>query len=200
MGTTVATNALLERQGERIAYVTTKGFRDILCIGDQSRPHIFDLKINRPGLLYESVVEIDERLHVRKENNSSEIPTSSSSSSSPTSSSSTSSSSSTPSSTPSSSSNKHIQKQGSGEEKVKVVVGITEEEVEILKVPDMNEVRKQLQEVLDTGIKSLAVAFMHSYTYSEHEKAVGKLAHEMGFTHVSLSSELMPMVCLPLLR
>ena len=62
MGTTVATNALLERKGERIAMVVTKGFKDCLEIGNQSRPKIFDLAIRKPEVLYEKVVEIDERV------------------------------------------------------------------------------------------------------------------------------------------
>lgn len=62
MGTTVATNALLERKGARSALLTTKGFRDLLRIGDQSRPNIFDLTMARPGVLPEAVVEIDERI------------------------------------------------------------------------------------------------------------------------------------------
>ncbi|KAL4881178.1 Hydantoinase B/oxoprolinase-domain-containing protein [Aspergillus karnatakaensis] len=62
MGTTVATNALLERKGARSALLTTKGFRDLLRIGDQSRPNIFDLSMARPGVLPEAVVEVDERL------------------------------------------------------------------------------------------------------------------------------------------
>ncbi|OAQ97969.1 hypothetical protein LLEC1_00534 [Akanthomyces lecanii] len=52
MGTTVATNALLERKGERVALITTKGFRDLLTIGNQSRPNIFDLSISRPGVFF----------------------------------------------------------------------------------------------------------------------------------------------------
>ncbi|KAH6605213.1 hydantoinase b oxoprolinase [Trichoderma cornu-damae] len=62
MGTTVATNALLERKGERVALVTTKGFRDLLAIGNQSRPQIFDLSASRPEVLYDCVVEVDERV------------------------------------------------------------------------------------------------------------------------------------------
>lgn len=62
MGTTVATNALLERKGERIALVVTKGFKDCLEIGNQSRPKIFDLAIRKPDVLYEKVIEIDERV------------------------------------------------------------------------------------------------------------------------------------------
>jgi 5-oxoprolinase (ATP-hydrolysing) len=62
MGTTVATNALLERKGERIALIVTKGFKDCLEIGNQSRPKIFDLAIRKPEALYERVIEIDERV------------------------------------------------------------------------------------------------------------------------------------------
>ena len=64
MGTTVATNALLERQGARTALVTTRGFKDLLAIGNQARPNIFDLAIEKPGALYETVVEVDERVRV----------------------------------------------------------------------------------------------------------------------------------------
>ncbi|MQA03204.1 MAG: 5-oxoprolinase [Streptosporangiales bacterium] len=62
MGTTVATNALLERRGERTALVITRGFRDALRIGYQERPRIFDRQIVLPELLYERVVEVDERV------------------------------------------------------------------------------------------------------------------------------------------
>ncbi len=62
MGTTVATNALLERKGERVLLLITQGFRDLLRIGTQARPALFDLHIKRPDLLYEQVAEIPERL------------------------------------------------------------------------------------------------------------------------------------------
>ncbi len=62
MGTTVATNALLERKGERTLLVTTRGFRDALRIGYQTRPRLFDLKIELPEMLYETVVEVEERV------------------------------------------------------------------------------------------------------------------------------------------
>ena len=62
MGTTVATNALLERKGDRTLLVTTRGFRDALEIGYQARPDIFAKKIVKPELLYETVVEVDERV------------------------------------------------------------------------------------------------------------------------------------------
>ncbi|WP_456386200.1 hydantoinase B/oxoprolinase family protein [Desulfolithobacter sp.] len=64
MGTTVATNALLERKGARCALLVTRGFRDILQIGYQDRPDLFDLEIRKPELLYEEVVEVDERLQI----------------------------------------------------------------------------------------------------------------------------------------
>jgi len=55
MGTTVATNALLERKGARMALLVTRGFRDLLQIGNQSRPRIFDLRVEKPDNLYEQV-------------------------------------------------------------------------------------------------------------------------------------------------
>ncbi|KAI7998879.1 5-oxoprolinase [Camellia lanceoleosa] len=64
MGTTVATNALLERKGERIALCVTRGFRDLLQIGNQARPNIFDLTVSKPSNLYEEVIEVDERVEL----------------------------------------------------------------------------------------------------------------------------------------
>src|SRR5579862_9373611 len=62
MGTTVATNALLERAGAKTLFVTTHGFADSVLIGDQARPDLFALTIVRPEPLYAGVVEADERL------------------------------------------------------------------------------------------------------------------------------------------
>ena len=62
MGTTVATNALLERKGARTLLVTTQGFADALAIGDQARPRLFDLDIHKPAPLYAGVIEAEERL------------------------------------------------------------------------------------------------------------------------------------------
>src|SRR5215211_3806520 len=62
MGTTVATNALLERRGERTLLLITKGFRDALRIGYQARPKIFAKKIVKPEILYDRVIEVDERV------------------------------------------------------------------------------------------------------------------------------------------
>ncbi|THU85545.1 hypothetical protein K435DRAFT_970661 [Dendrothele bispora CBS 962.96] len=61
-GTTVATNALLERKGVKSALMTTKGFKDLLHIGNQSRPKLFDLDVKKPDVLFEKVVEVDERV------------------------------------------------------------------------------------------------------------------------------------------
>ena len=61
MGTTVATNALLERKGDRVVLAITQGFKDALRIGYQNRPDIFALQIILPEMLYEEVVEIEER-------------------------------------------------------------------------------------------------------------------------------------------
>ena len=62
MGTTVATNALLERKGARTGLIMTRGFRDALLIGDQDRPQLFDLHIRKPEVLFEAVTEASERL------------------------------------------------------------------------------------------------------------------------------------------
>jgi len=67
MGTTVATNALLERKGDRTVLAVTRGFRDALRIGYQARPRLFDRNIVLPELLYERVVEIDERVSAKDE-------------------------------------------------------------------------------------------------------------------------------------
>lgn len=62
MGTTVATNALLERKGEPSALLVTEGFRDLLYIGNQTRPKLFDLNIAQPTVLYDEIVEVPERV------------------------------------------------------------------------------------------------------------------------------------------
>ena len=155
MGTTVATNALLERQGERVALVTTQGFRDLLKIGTQARPEIFDLEIKRPSMLYEHVVEIDERVVL--ENEYAEASASAS--------------------------NSH--------ERAK---GIAGENLVIEQAPNKAAVISQLKPLLDKGIKSLAIVFLHSYTYPAHETVVAGWARDLGFEQVSLSSEVLPMV------
>uniref|UniRef100_A0A6A7FY14 5-oxoprolinase-like n=4 Tax=Hirondellea gigas TaxID=1518452 RepID=A0A6A7FY14_9CRUS len=150
MGTTVATNALLERKGERMALAVTKGFRDLLHIGNQARPNIFDLEIVCPEVLYEAVVEVRERLLPLQDEQQDE----------------------------------HITK----------VMGSTGEELLLLQELDEDLLRTELAEVRAKGVTSLAVLLLHSYTYQKHERRVGEIATELGFTHVSLSSAVSPMV------
>ena len=164
MGTTVATNALLERKGEPIALVVTKGFKDCLAIGNQSRPDIFDLAIQKPEVLYQRVVEIDERVTLEDyaedpTRNKTEVPS--------------------------------VEEANATAELVR---GLSGEAVRILTRPDEARIRTQLQEVYDAGLRSIAVCLMHGYTFPRHEALVGRLAREIGFAHVSLSHALMPMI------
>lgn len=166
MGTTVATNALLERKGERIAMVVTKGFKDCLVIGNQSRPKIFDLAIRKPDVLYSEVVEVTERVTLEDYAED-----------------------------PHRNATKVDAKAGAAEAKqADLVMGLSGEAVRILQRPEEETIRKQLQEIYDKGIKSIAVCLMHAYTFPDHEAVIGKIAEDIGFTHISLSSELMPMI------
>ncbi|KAK4991904.1 hypothetical protein LTR50_001523 [Elasticomyces elasticus] len=164
MGTTVATNALLERKGENIALVVTKGFKDCLEIGNQSRPNIFDLAIRKPDVLYKTVIEIDERVTLE---DYAEDPTRQETEA------------------------KSTEEVGKDAELVK---GLSGEAVRILKRPNHGTIKEQLQQVYDSGLRSIAVCLMHGYTYPHHEALVGRIAKEIGFQHVSLSHELMPMI------
>jgi 5-oxoprolinase (ATP-hydrolysing) len=131
MGTTVATNALLERKGDRTALAITRGFADQLRIAYQNRPHIFARRILLPELLYESVIEIDERVTA---------------------------------------------------------------EGEVLRSVDLGAARRDLQRAFDAGIRAAAIVFMHGYRHTAHEKAVARLAREIGFTQVSVSHEVSPLM------
>ncbi|CAM6046469.1 unnamed protein product [Sphagnum compactum] len=153
MGTTVATNALLERNGERTALCVTKGFKDLLQIGNQARPKIFDLTVAKPSCLYEEVIEVDERVQLAL----------------------------------SSSGNCEV-------EGLHAVKGVSGEMVEVIKPLDEESLRPLLQGLLDKGITCLAVLFLHSYTFPEHEQRVEQLAKSLGFKQVSTSSSLVPMV------
>ncbi|KAI5858444.1 Hydantoinase B/oxoprolinase-domain-containing protein [Tricharina praecox] len=160
MGTTVATNALLERKGEKCALIATKGFRDCLVIGNQSRPKIFDLAIHKPDVLYQTVVEIDERVTLEDyaehpERETTDVTTAND---------------------------------------PDLVRGLSGEAVRILQRPDEAEIRESLKKLYEEGYRSIAVCLMHSYTFPNHEALVGDIAKEIGFTHISLSSELMPMI------
>ncbi|HEY9669013.1 MAG TPA: hydantoinase B/oxoprolinase family protein, partial [Coleofasciculaceae cyanobacterium] len=131
MGTTVATNALLERKGDRTVLIITKGFRDALRIGYQNRPDIFARHITLPEMLYERVIEVEERYSAH------------------------------------------------GEELIPV---------------NLEDVRKPLQDAYDAGIRSCAIVFMHGYRYPAHETEVANLAHTIGFTQVSVSHEVSPLM------
>ncbi|MFN0162358.1 MAG: hydantoinase B/oxoprolinase family protein [Burkholderiales bacterium] len=131
MGTTVATNALLERKGDRTVLFVTRGFRDQLRIGYQNRPRIFDRRIVLPELLYEEVVEVEERVGAHGE----------------------------------------------------VVTPLNEANV-----------RAALSSAYAKGFRAIAIVFLHGYRYSEHEKIVARLAREAGFTQVSASHEVSPLM------
>ncbi|QHG15579.1 hydantoinase/oxoprolinase family protein [Nostoc sp. ATCC 53789] len=131
MGTTVATNALLERKGDRVVLIITKGFKDALRIGYQNRPNIFARHIVLPTMLYEQVIEIDERYDAH------------------------------------------------GNELIPL---------------DIQQVRNDLQAVYHTGIRSCAIVFMHSDRYPKHEQQIAKIAQEIGFTQISVSHQVSPLM------
>ena len=131
MGTTVATNALLERKGDRTVLLITKGFKDLLRIGYQNRPRLFDLHIRLPELLHEQVVEVDERCAA---------------------------------------------------------------DGTVIRPLDAAAVRTDLQAAFDSGIRSVAVALMHGYLFTDHETRIGDIARDIGFTQVSLSHLASPLI------
>lgn len=131
MGTTVGTNALLERKGEPTVLVITQGFGDALKIGSQQRPDIFALEIKLPPPLYSSVVEVAERYTAQ------------------------------------------------GEELAPV---------------EVESVTQGLQAAFDRGIHSCAIVLLHSYRYPDHELQVGKIAAAIGFTQISLSHQVSPLM------
>ncbi|MGI3186068.1 hydantoinase B/oxoprolinase family protein [Nioella aestuarii] len=131
MGTTVATNALLERKGDRTLLLITEGMRDLLRIGYQNRPRLFDLKIELPELLYEEAVEVGERVSAEGE----------------------------------------------------VIVPL-----------DTASVEAALRDAYAEGYRSVAVALMHGYRFPNHEARIGEMARAAGFTQVSLSHEVSPLI------
>lgn len=124
MGTTVATNALLERKGERVLLLITEGFADLLRIGTQARPDLFALHVRRPDLLHERVAEVTGRLDA------------------------------------------------------------TGAEITPLDEPRL---RAALRAAHATGIRAVAVAFLHAWLNPAHEARAGEIAAEEGFTQISLS-------------
>ncbi|HEX5421491.1 MAG TPA: hydantoinase/oxoprolinase family protein, partial [Gammaproteobacteria bacterium] len=131
MGTTVATNALLERRGEPTALVITAGLRDALRIGTQQRPDIFALDIRLPEMLYTEVVEAEER----------------------------------------------VSSQG-----------------EVVMSLNCDRLEADLKDVLERGIASVAVVFMHGFRFPEHELRAGEIARRLGFRQVSLSHAASPLM------
>jgi 5-oxoprolinase (ATP-hydrolysing) len=134
MGTTVATNALLERKGDRTLLLITKGFRDALRIGYQNRPDIFARHIVLPEMVYEQVVEVAERYTAQ------------------------------------------------GEE----LIAITSEETARL--------TQALQVAYDDGIRACAIVFLHGYRHPDHEQQVMAIAQQIGFTQISASHEVSPLM------
>ncbi|KAF8307670.1 5-oxoprolinase [Clavulina sp. PMI_390] len=182
LSTTVATNALLERKGQKHALLITKGFKDLLAIGNQSRPKIFDLNIRRAPPLYQAVLEVDERVtlvgytsdpkaadHAVQFDDAGKV-------------------------TKSYSGEGWIEAEDGASARGEIVQGLSGEAVQILKKPDHDQIKKDLQALYDEGYRSLAVVLVHSYTFPHHELAIGKLASSLGFTHISLSSQLLPMI------
>ena len=131
MGTTVATNALLERKGDPTLLLITKGLRDLLRIGYQNRPKLFDLNIQLPELLYDDVIEVEERIAA---------------------------------------------------------------DGEIITQLDLKNAHKALFQAYSDGYRSIAIALMHGYKYTDHEKKLGTLAKEIGFSQISLSHETSPLI------
>ncbi|MDA0997213.1 MAG: hydantoinase B/oxoprolinase family protein, partial [Proteobacteria bacterium] len=131
MGTTVATNALLERKGDRTVLAITKGFGDALRIGYQNRPRLFDMHIKLPELVYERVVEAPER----------------------------------------------VTADGS-----------------VIMPLDETALRTGLQHAFDAGIRACAIAFMHGYRHTAHEARAGEIARDIGFTQVSASHQVSPLI------
>ena len=131
VGTTVATNALLERKGSKTALLITSGFADLLEIGNQARPELFDLCIIKPDQLYYSVSEIPERLDA---------------------------------------------------------------EGNIVRELDEERVEKVLEDLYDSGIRSLAIVLMHSWKNPMHEERCYDLAKDVGFENISISSRIMPLI------
>jgi 5-oxoprolinase (ATP-hydrolysing) len=131
MGTTVATNALLEREGENTLLVTTQGFRDQLRIGYQTRPDLFALHIQLPEMLYCDVLEINERIGPHGD---------------------------------------------------------------ILTPLDESGARNGLQQHFDNGIRCIAIVLMHGYRYHQHEMQLQQLAEQIGFTQISVSHQVSPLM------
>ncbi|KAG8942316.1 hypothetical protein FRC00_011918, partial [Tulasnella sp. 408] len=182
LSTTVATNALLERKGQKHALVITKGFKDLLLIGNQTRPKIFDLNIRRAAPLYSAVLEVEERVtlvgytsdpqaaeHAVQFDDDGKVTRGYRG--------------------PQWDQNVHGE---TGEPEI--VRGLSGEAVQILRRPDEEALKADLGKLREEGYTSIAVVLAHSYTFPDHELFIGKVAKSLGFTHISLSSQLLPMI------
>ena len=85
-------------------------------------------------------------------------------------------------------------REGNAEGPGEIVRGLSGEAVRILKKPDLDTIKQDLIKLYADGYRSLAIVFAHSYTFPDHEKTVGALARSIGFTQVSESSQLLPMI------
>ncbi|KAF8151804.1 5-oxoprolinase [Crassisporium funariophilum] len=181
LSTTVATNALLERKGHKHALLITRGFKDLLLIGNQSRPKIFDLNIRRLPPLYSKVLEVDERVtlvgytsdpkaeeHAVQFDEEGKVVRGYR--------------------------GKGWDGQGDAEGPGEIVKGLSGEAVRIMKKPNLKAVETDLRALYSEGYRSLAIVLVHSYTFPEHEQIIGALARSIGFTHVSESAQLLPMI------
>lgn len=157
LSTTVATNALLERRGAPHALFVTKGFKDLLSIGNQARPRIFDLHIKKASHLYGDVIEVDERVtlvgytsdpeqhdHAVQFDASGKVARAYSGPGC---------------------------QSGLGEGQL--VRGMSGEAVQVLKALDKEVVKADLQAVYDKGYRSVAVVLAHSYVVNhDHPELV----------------------------
>ena len=183
----VATNALLERQGERTALLVTQGFADLLLIGNQTRSKIFELDIQRPELLYEMVAELPEDVilplgsEANMRNGASPQPCAIQLASrcSPC--------------LGCVMAKRHPLCRSAGDDE-STVTTLTGERVCVRAPLKESAVREALERVKASGIKSIAVVLKHAALFPDHEELVGKVAAEMGFAHVSLSHKVMKMV------
>lgn len=163
-------------------YVLLLQMQDIVRIGNQSRPRIFDLAIRKPDVLYSDVVEVDERVTLvgytsdpKAEGNRVKFNEEGG--------------------ITSSYGGKDLPPPAHDTGKdPEIVRGVSGEAVAVLKRPDEKKIKTDLQRLYKSGYRALAVVLMHSYTYPQHEQIVEQIANEVGFTHVSVSSSLMPMI------
>ena len=157
MGTTVATNALLERKGEPSALLITEGFKDLLEIGYQARPKLFDLAILKPDVLYSEVVEVEERVTME---DSAKDPLGSI----------------------------------DVDADPALRLGKSGDIIRILTRLNIEKTRLALKDLYAKGYRSICICLAHSYSFPDHEETIKDLAEKEGFTSVSASSALIPMI------